>query len=395
MTRELEIAAQMVGALCFLEVQEVKRGERGIQALRLFLPQVQLLPLVGENEISQLAEPGELVLIRDRLGVRHCVVGLEESVLILGPYRTGNLRRYEAEERLKEVGGRDELVEDYLKYLQSLPVLGEENVKTIVHTLLAVVYGRSRVVRERHIDMELTHGHVTLPQVEKETATAESLESRHSLEDLYMSQIRQGDERGAYDSFRRLSAASAPGGSVVNREGFAIVRTLTRVAVRSCGIPSVSIHGVTEVYRTQFEHAHTEQERYETVRRFIGDVCALVHRFRTMGYSPEISQCVEYIGRNLGSMLTLTELAREIGMAPTWLSRKFHQETGATLTEFVTQKRMEVAADYLRYTNLSIQQVGETVGIGDGNYFTKVFKKWAGVTPREYRRRGHTQDGEQ
>ena len=59
-----------------------------------------------------------------------------------------------------------------------------------------------------------------------------------------------------------------------------------------------------------------------------------------------------------------------------------------TMTEYVNQKRIENAQFLLVTTDLAVSVVGQRCGIQDDNYFTKIFKKYTGKTPREYRTDG-------
>ena len=69
-----------------------------------------------------------------------------------------------------------------------------------------------------------------------------------------------------------------------------------------------------------------------------------------------------------------------------YLSALFKKETGVTLTEYINQKRMKQAARLLTSTKLQIQTISQYCGISDVNYFSKLFKKYAGKTPNEFRK---------
>ena len=60
-------------------------------------------------------------------------------------------------------------------------------------------------------------------------------------------------------------------------------------------------------------------------------------------------------------------------------------ESCVSVTEFVNEKRMELASRLLRTTQLQIQTIAQHCGMSDVNYFSKIFKKHYGVTPRQYR----------
>ena len=68
-----------------------------------------------------------------------------------------------------------------------------------------------------------------------------------------------------------------------------------------------------------------------------------------------------------------------------WRIPVVKKETGSTLTEYVNRKRVEHAIFLLNSTNLQIQEIAAACGIPDVNYFTKIFKKQVGNTPKEYR----------
>lgn len=69
-----------------------------------------------------------------------------------------------------------------------------------------------------------------------------------------------------------------------------------------------------------------------------------------------------------------------------YLSSIFKKETGQTVTEYVTVKRIEMAKRLLSNTNLQIQTVAQHCGILDVHYFSKLFKKHTGLTLKDYRK---------
>ena len=86
--------------------------------------------------------------------------------------------------------------------------------------------------------------------------------------------------------------------------------------------------------------------------------------------------------------LSLNQVAREISVSANYLSAVFSQEMGLTFTEYVTGKRMEKAKELLRTTNKRSGEVAFAVGYRDPHYFSFLFKKTQGYTPRDYRTGG-------
>ena len=80
------------------------------------------------------------------------------------------------------------------------------------------------------------------------------------------------------------------------------------------------------------------------------------------------------------------QLANELQVSESYMIKQFRGETGQTPAACLRDIRLKHAASMLLTTTDSIQQISAAVGITDTNYFTKLFRKKYGLTPREYRR---------
>ena len=99
-----------------------------------------------------------------------------------------------------------------------------------------------------------------------------------------------------------------------------------------------------------------------------------------------LKQAVAYIdGHFTQESLSLNQVAREVNISANYLSAVFSQEMGATFTEYVTGKRMDLAKNLLRTTDKRSGEVAAAVGYKDPHYFSFLFKKTQGCTPRDYR----------
>lgn len=94
-----------------------------------------------------------------------------------------------------------------------------------------------------------------------------------------------------------------------------------------------------------------------------------------------------YIHSHYTEDLTLEAAAESMGMSPFYFSRQIKAATGRTFLEYLTGYRIEKAKKRLLSTEMSVSEVGRSVGYPDSNYFTKVFKRAVGCTPSIYRSR--------
>ena len=99
-----------------------------------------------------------------------------------------------------------------------------------------------------------------------------------------------------------------------------------------------------------------------------------------------VEQAKRYISENLDKDLSLHAVAEKMLMNPSYFSYLFKKETGMTYIGYVNMKRIQYAQVLLRSEpELKIYNIADRVGFIDVKYFSRVFKKIAGVSPSDYR----------
>ncbi len=94
---------------------------------------------------------------------------------------------------------------------------------------------------------------------------------------------------------------------------------------------------------------------------------------------------LRYIRQNLHRQITLEDLAAAAHLEKAYFSRKFKVHTGCAPLEFVRLTRIRKAKDLLRFSDMSITQIGEALGFQSLHHFSKVFQKHTGQSPRKYK----------
>lgn len=94
----------------------------------------------------------------------------------------------------------------------------------------------------------------------------------------------------------------------------------------------------------------------------------------------------DYIEANLGKALCLTEIAREIGVSPTSLQRRFKAAYGTTVVDFLRARKLELARDALERDGVSIGEAAYLAGYSNPANFTTAFRRAFGMPPRTVRR---------
>ncbi len=106
---------------------------------------------------------------------------------------------------------------------------------------------------------------------------------------------------------------------------------------------------------------------------------------RKLTSNPIVSQSIEYTRLHFAEDISLSDAAGYCNLNPSYFSRLFTKEMGKGYWDFVTEIRIERALELLADQERSIQNIGETIGYPNANYFYKIFKKKVGVSISEMR----------
>lgn len=107
-----------------------------------------------------------------------------------------------------------------------------------------------------------------------------------------------------------------------------------------------------------------------------------------------MSEAKIFLDRNLYRDISVEEAATHVGLSTSYFSLLFKQTYGETFIEYVTRQRMERAKSLLAESQKSVAQIAKEVGYAERRYFTKVFMKYTGDNPTDYRSKFQTQEKE-
>lgn len=100
--------------------------------------------------------------------------------------------------------------------------------------------------------------------------------------------------------------------------------------------------------------------------------------------SPIVFEAVEIVHQRFMENLTLESIAEELHFSMFYLSKLFKRQMGVSFTEYLTQYRIEMAKRFLNGGDYSIKEAAYATGFNSQGYFSKVFRKYTGVSPSDY-----------
>lgn len=106
----------------------------------------------------------------------------------------------------------------------------------------------------------------------------------------------------------------------------------------------------------------------------------------------DIQGIIDYIEQNLNT-ITLSDLAKHFHYNTSYLSTTFKKNTNMNFTDYVRNKKMEKAKDYLLHTDYSINKIARLLGYSDRSHFFQVFKAYYSVSPSDFKKENYLKKG--
>ena len=346
---------------------------------------------VSEIIERKLSGSGENTLLSycDNVYASVVTFPLDDEYVVLQPFA---ITEWEDKERYK-LFQNAKLPEEYFSAYKliyvSLPVVDRERLVYVVGSLSESVNGiYLNVVTEEAKKEDYSE---RLRSVDVKNFSA--IESRYLLERKFLDAIKEGNSKKAIADFEAMIMLSGGLNVPFVREkdvatGLAIIRTLCIVAAYEGGASAIAIEELSRKYANSSNKYEGEKAFTAKCIEMIKRYCEKVSESRANSDSPVIRMVKEYIELNFASKIALSDIAKECRISEGYLSHVFKKEVGISVRNYLENYRMEKAAAMLKTTGIPIQEIGETVGYEDNNYFSKIFGKHFKVSPSKYRKNG-------
>ena len=135
-----------------------------------------------------------------------------------------------------------------------------------------------------------------------------------------------------------------------------------------------------------------EIEQFSSLEELSVWLNCIMHRF--IAYSFDFAQVkhsnvvykvMQYVKANYNQKISLDDIARHVYLSRSYLSSIFKEETGKSLFSYINEVRIEKSKIFLLDDSVSLVDISSMCGFEDQSYFTKVFKKATGLSPKKYR----------
>ncbi|MEC2346178.1 AraC family transcriptional regulator [Paenibacillus barengoltzii] len=205
--------------------------------------------------------------------------------------------------------------------------------------------------------------------------------------------IRMGDEATALQVMRKINELEAavlatyPLRSKKNAL-IASCTLFTRAIIQGGVDPEIAFH-LSDTLILEIEKLNDlealAQFEYEMLVQF---VMTIQREREELPYSHLVKLAIHYIRQHIFDDLTLPHIANHLGVHPSYLSDRFRRETGVPLMKYINSRKIEESKYMLIYTNRSISEVAFHFKFCNQSYYTRLFKEFVGMTPKQFRTSG-------
>lgn len=328
------------------------------------------------------------------------IVNYEDYSIISGPTRLTSARVQELRELAFLAGVPSEETDAFVSGMRAVISLPLES---LLQMLLSVNFFLNEEMLEitdltiREDEQQMYNAQLGREQAEHKydqdllDPVAQEVHNTYRTEQTLLDLIEKGDV-GALDEWLKDAPAVRPGSIAPDqlrqvKNTLIVTATLaSRAAVRG-GMDVEDAFSLSDAYIRKCELLQTPDRIINLQYHMVLDFTSQVSNLKLHGNSSALAAAVaEYVRHHLSDPVSTEKIAEKLHFSRTWLSRKFHEETGIPLSDFIRIKKTEEAQRLLRYTDKSLREISVYLGYSSQSHFQTVFKKQLGVTPMQYRR---------
>lgn len=353
--------------------------------------------LVYQNEI--FAMQSHVGYVTTRHFHYYGIVNSGSTRIVIGPTR----QTEESEQELRELAFRMDLsgeeADAMISGVRSIVRMPVESVLQMLCTVNYILNDEKLELRDisiyEHEQTELIHRQERMYAREKLSAVSQSSQpltdhNTYDIEQLLLRMVRKGDTAALQEWFATAPAirAGVVAGEPLRQKKnlFIVTVTLASRAAIQGGMQVNDAFTLSDSYIRQCELLSIPERITNLQYRMLLDYAERVERLRR-GKAPSklAVDVANYVQHHLSDAIKTEDIAGALYMSRPYLSKKFKEETGENIADFILKEKTEEAKRLLRYSDKPITAISSYLGFSSPSHFSRVFKARVCLTPGEYR----------
>ncbi len=166
----------------------------------------------------------------------------------------------------------------------------------------------------------------------------------------------------------------------------AAITLATRFAIQG-GMNAEKAYNASDLYINKADCCRTVEEIKELHKDMFAFFTRRVAEAKKENvFSQPVIRCMDYVYHHLYETIRVTDLAEHVELNSHYLSALFKKETGVSISDYITSRRVEAAQNMLKYSDYSYADIASYLAFSSQSHFIRVFKARTGYTPKEYRK---------
>ena len=236
------------------------------------------------------------------------------------------------------------------------------------------------------------HAHIEKKLVHMAFLQREDGFSHHAYDQelLQYEYVRDGDIRAVEEGARIFNGNTVghlSNDPVRNKRYLFVAATTmaTRFAIEG-GMPQETAYNLSDLFIQRMDLCQTVEEINALHRVMMEEFTLRTAKQRQhCKYPKPILLALDYIYLHLHETIAVTEIAAHVGLNRSYLSTLFQREVGLPISDYIREKRVEAAENMLKFSDFTLQEIGNYLAFHSQSHFVSVFKQHTGATPGAYR----------
>lgn len=365
----------------------------------------QLQPMMRKEELLSVCSSLDnrtFYRILDSFGIGILIFSFMDDKWISSPFIRKEWNRDNMERILASASIKASMLPSLELYYTSLPLLSSTRMMKLI---MAIINSYSPM-EEEYDFVPLEEG-MALEKRKNQSldlnADYSFIYRRYDMENRFLRVVKEGNIDELDTSIKDMVDFSQNSDSTLFTglyrknisSGMSVLRTLARKAAEDAGVSVITIDIITQRAVQKIDSEMRQSEIIRITKEMIRELTEEVRKENILlkGISPSISRCINHIKLHYAENITLSDLCSISSMSKANLTRRFQKETGTTVFTYIRNARCHHAVALLEEGVLTIKEIAGYVGYPDYNYFSKVFRSYAGVSPVEYRKEHLNRNG--
>ena len=386
-TIDFEYLCTLIGNMSGVPIRIYENSELVFYHSLVYLPKDPAT--LYEKELLAIKEPVGYFITPEfyYYGITHH----KNQTIVIGPACQNKPTEQYLHKLAFELSVNNEDISDFLSSMRVIVNMPLESILQILCSIHYVISGEKIGLDELSI-IDFTQDTLSNELVMEQASSFDSVDvhNTYQIEQQLLNMVRRGDILGLKQWISNAPAVR-PGKIASDmlrqlKNTFIVTTTLvSRAAIRG-GMDLDDALRLSDSYIQKCEHLSSYEQLMNLQYHMVSQYTSAVEEIRYHRNQSEfIKNVASYIRHHLSDPIKTDEIATHLFMSRSYLSTRFKQETGMSLTEYIHHIKISEAKHLLSYTDKNISLISNYLGYSSQSHFTRTFKKIVGVSPFEYR----------